>query len=103
MLALLIVKTPLLNVINWQFKSGVLCFACHFFAFCAASYTFDAGLPASASAGAAVGLLPWQISLAKKPWQKTLPKKQGKFLLNLLKITYFYHSDVTILDEKGFY
>lgn len=41
--------------------------------------------------------------LGRYPWQKTLPKKQGKFLLNLLKITYFYHCDVTILDEKRFY
>lgn len=38
MLALLIVKTPLLNVINWQFRAGFLCFACHFFVFCAAGY-----------------------------------------------------------------
>ena len=33
-------KTPLFCTNKWYFGAGFLCFACHFFAFCAASYSF---------------------------------------------------------------
>ena len=33
-------KTSLFYTNKWYFRAGFLCFTCHFFAFCAASYSY---------------------------------------------------------------